>query len=562
MGRWKLVVAGGLMMTVAMSAVVVAQESRRGDRVLHRYLDRDLWLELRGSGEAPPRAVRPPQRAPGEAPALEVSPGAEEWIWTSSGPVGPGTLEEPHGPLNPAGGETELDDLTDRVDSLDYQASFDPSVVPLKRGVAQNRVVRHEGGRYVSFLESRVNRPVAIGGDEQVGEELFWGSFLVRMEPGQRHSIPSVAPNQRVLVVNTEPLVDLEVEVDEADNFFVRGDHDGMVRINMRVAAPTTYFDGRFDDAVTWDDLPRGVAPLQRDVRRTAETVLSEVIGIDRDRHSPREALFRLVEYYRDFEGRPFPADVVGDRYVEITRQQVGVCRHRSLTFMVSALALGIPTRYVYNEAHAFVEVRWPGLGWRRIDLGGAADQFHYQNQQSSAIHEGGWHDDLPTPPAFQEELDRMEATGFDGLDQGSGDGPGEPAEARESSEVGDGGEGELGEPGEQGEPGEPGEFMGRAGLTTGDEQSMAPPEPPVELLSADGEVLRGHPLRVRGRVEAGAVQWVELFLVPVHAEGWAGALSLGIADVDSGGYFEGQWAVPSQVRLGRWRLRARAIVE
>jgi hypothetical protein len=49
-----------------------------------------------------------------------------------------------------------------------------------------------------------------------------------------------------------------------------------------------------------------------------------------------------------------------------------GVCRHRAFAFLVTAQSLGIPTRVITNEAHAWVEVFDSRL-WRRIDLGGAA---------------------------------------------------------------------------------------------------------------------------------------------------------------------------------------------
>ena len=46
-----------------------------------------------------------------------------------------------------------------------------------------------------------------------------------------------------------------------------------------------------------------------------------------------------------------------GDIYLDLALQQKGVCRHRSFAFLVTALYLGIPTRMIANEAHAWVEV-------------------------------------------------------------------------------------------------------------------------------------------------------------------------------------------------------------
>ena len=58
------------------------------------------------------------------------------------------------------------------------------------------------------------------------------------------------------------------------------------------------------------------------------------------------------------------------DVYLDLALSQRGVCRHRAFAFLVTALHLGIPTRMVVNEAHAWVEVS-DGTLWHRIDLGG-----------------------------------------------------------------------------------------------------------------------------------------------------------------------------------------------
>ena len=127
-----------LLAVVLVSAVALSQESRQGDRVLHRYLDPQKWIGGQGVQQGASAAAMNGEA--GEAPGLGLSPGPEEWVWTERGPVGPGDLSAPQGPLG--GGATELDDDTDRVDGLNYQASFDPSVVPWKRSIAQNRVRR------------------------------------------------------------------------------------------------------------------------------------------------------------------------------------------------------------------------------------------------------------------------------------------------------------------------------------------------------------------------------------------------------------------------------------
>lgn len=529
-----IVGAAGLVALVVCISVAAGQESRRGDRVLHRYLDETRWRADGGGVAAGAGLAQPGASGQG----LSVAPGSEEWIWTAQGPVGPQAIGEPHGPLSAGGGETALDDVTDRVESIHYQASFEPSVVPFKRGVVQNRVRQRPDGSYAAYLEPGRYEEVSLEGQLFGDEERFRGSFLVRLTPGERQGLPSVAPAQRIVSYSVEPDVELKIERDEGANYFISADYDGLMRVQLELAVSSGYFDGDPHDFSDWSGFEEPGYGLDQQSQAAAERIFVQ-LGISRQGLTPRQALMRLVEYYRDFEARPFPGmEQGGDLFVELTTQQVGVCRHRSLAFMIAAQALGIRTNYVYNEAHAFVEVYWPGQGWRRIDLGGAADSFDYQNQGSGRIHQGGREDIFPRPPAFQEELALLE-----GEEQKK-----EEAQAQSVSDA------VLEEASEVLED-EPQEVQ-QERLEMVEEQSAAPQ---VELLEADGEVLRGQQLRVRGRISgksSGSV--VELYLVPVGGGGGAPGVKLGEAVVDERGFFEGSWEVPGQVGLGRWKIEGR----
>ena len=64
-----------------------------------------------------------------------------------------------------------------------------------------------------------------------------------------------------------------------------------------------------------------------------------------------------MVAYFRSFEpSDDFPNDH-GDIYLDLALSRKGVCRHRAFAFLVTALNIGVPTRFVANEAHAWVEV-------------------------------------------------------------------------------------------------------------------------------------------------------------------------------------------------------------
>src|SRR5690606_36768843 len=113
------------------------------------------------------------------------------------------------------------------------------------------------------------------------------------------------------------------------------------------------------------DLAPPAIRPaLPPEVMAAARTTFDR-IGID-DRMALGVAFDRLVGYFRSFEAKE-PPPPSGDVSRDLVDHKAGVCRHRSFGFVITASALGLPTRYVTNEAHAFVEVWFPELGWQRI---------------------------------------------------------------------------------------------------------------------------------------------------------------------------------------------------
>ena len=82
-------------------------------------------------------------------------------------------------------------------------------------------------------------------------------------------------------------------------------------------------------------------------------------------------ALGRLVDYFRRFRDAPLTEQAGDNRYLTLALGGVGACRHRAYAFVLTLQGLGVPARYVGNEAHAWAEVALPGVGWSRVDLGG-----------------------------------------------------------------------------------------------------------------------------------------------------------------------------------------------
>lgn len=616
---WAALLLAGLGGPLALSAPAGAQQSKGGEvgsesrRILHEYFD--PWnIQLSGPASA--------RRAPasggardnlfagvsGQPPGLSLQPATDEMILGNQGPVDAGATATPWGPLDPgAGAPSRLDSATDRVDHLNYWANFEPSVVPYKRVVVQNQV-RYVDGEYALHLEAGSFRAVAIeGGAARGDEEVFWGSFLLRARAGERHPIPSVAPDQRILSVQVAPMMGLRVDKDEADNFYIVPRLDGLLRVNMKVAVPRRYFDGDFSSKVTWADFSR--LPQRRDTRLSApvRSVAAGVLKLNgaSKRMAPRAALFALIEYYRDFEARPFPAELSGtDLYRAISQAQVGVCRHRSLAFVISARALGVPARYIYNEAHAFAEVYWPKMGWRRIDLGGAAEQLDYSGRRGGGVHQAA-SDALPQPPNYMSELERMGAD-IPGYSQDEPAAPGEdePASAEGPHQgAGAGGDESASPTGAEQAHDEADALAEAMSQTPAQDEALptpaaddAPPaahtqrtaaedaedaedsevdraEPEVakpevdprmavriDAVASNPEIFRGTALQLNGSIFS--VQGrpipratIKVFLGPLGVESTEGLALIGEIESDASGRFSGQFPIPDDISIGRWSV-------
>ncbi len=280
-----------------------------------------------------------------------------------------------------------LDARTGPEGILHYEVTFDPSVVPFKRGLSRD-VVRPDYGLAVGEGELE---PVEIpSGAVAVHGALFWGRVAVEFEPGQPVAIPTVAPTSRILAVETIPPLGAPLQAwrDTADNLYVEADAEAHVELHYLVEAPPTWFGRRALPKVPLtagsEGLARRLSPLPEPVRTDALEVARR-IGIDRTHMRWDEALVALVAWFRSFEAAPLRRPAAGSLYRAIALAQRGVCRHRAHAFTITARALGIAARYVDNEAHAFVEVWVPPEagppGWLRVDLGGGAEGL--------AVHDG-----------------------------------------------------------------------------------------------------------------------------------------------------------------------------
>jgi transglutaminase-like putative cysteine protease len=464
----------------------------REDLALHVALDGDLpaaLLTSSGIVSAPD-----PRRVPGP--------------WETS--YGPGSEKETFKP----------DRDTRRPDVGAYDDPFTPGTAPFKRLDAFDGV----RSDYTLYVRDEHLVPMSSGAVPGPGDDVFYADLVVDVDDDRGIRLPSVGPGARIVRarfgVGSED-VPMRVLRDGADNWFLQAyapRHPFRGRLVAEIAIAREAFGGTIGDPA-WTELPF-VAPLPENVAREAALVRS-AIGVHR-RMRPRQALTKLVQYFREFTDSDDPPPGRGSVYLDLALSRKGVCRHRAFAFLVTALSLGIPARMVLNEAHAWVEVH-DGTRWRRIDLGGAG---RLPRSPADAAVAGAPYEPAPEPFPWP----RNSARGGDMVVEARG---GSPADEDAGA-------------------------LPVASLAPSIQKDDRPPSA-IAIDHADADARRGGPLHVRGRVRADGRSCphvpVEVWL---RAVGSQNAFLAGTVASDDDGSFAGGIVVPSDAALGDYDVIAR----
>jgi transglutaminase-like putative cysteine protease len=274
-------------------------------------------------------------------------------------------------------GRYRLDGNTSTPSLVGYSDPFSPSIPPYKRLFAYDTVNAH--------LELVVARdtltPVGVGGASRASDDQFYAEVKVDAQAEQPLRLPTVGAGFRVLSSKVSTNRSFSLHADSAENLFLRGLPPGPVTWTAHLAIDRRAFGSPFPD-VHWSTLRPYVPELPAVVASAAAPVLAKM-GVTTSQR-PAQALRKLVQYFRSFNPEEKRYTSTGVQlYHDIALSQQGVCRHRSFAFVVTALALGLPSRFVRNEAHAWVEV-YDGKLWHRLDLGGAASNVSLSGELNS----------------------------------------------------------------------------------------------------------------------------------------------------------------------------------
>jgi hypothetical protein len=465
-------------------------------------------------------------------------------VRTPSGLISAPGFGDVNGPRQVAYGGQSTPDSIDSVFRLDrdttepsvvrYDDPFTPSLSPFKRLYAFDSV---DAGLELTVRDKQLV-PVPVGGELLAGEEHFFGDLFVDLAPAVPVRIPSVGPGTRALAVRVEPALKLEIQRDGAENWFALSSERKRVRLILELAVPRASFGSEFAE-VSYAELTNSAPRLPASAVGVVNEVLAH-LGLSQA-VPPRVALDTLVAHFRGFSpSAELPqADSGAALYRELVLERRGVCRHRAYGFVLTALGLGLPARFVRNEAHAWVEV-FDGKLWHRIDLGGAARRFDVDSRASAPNHVPP-PDPYPWPEGSDAALSASRSS--------TGSGTSDPNRSASQPLPSAAASGPSAGPVASARP-------PVAPPRSGSGSEVERPRSAVELDVDVAEARRGAALRVTGAVSsAGATcpnARVDIVLIEP-----AGEALIGSVPTDGQGRFDSRVTIPFDIDVGEHTLRA-----
>ncbi len=514
-----------LAQLLAVLFVALGLPARAAGPVLHTYFEpdpsEDLALNATTSDGKLPAALETPSGVARAPDPLRAPRNNEP---TYGGKSTPGSVDATY----------RIDRNTSRPDLVSYDDPFIPAVTPFKRLFAYDVV---EESLELGVADKGISK-LLIGGSVRSGDDQFYADMNVDLVADTPVRIPTVGPGARVLSAHTLPETPFQLQRDGAENWFIRASENKRVRLVLQLAIPREIFGSPFAPDATFVSLARFVPRMPQSIRAAGERVL-EKMGVSRA-ITPAAAVAALVAHFRSFapsDDRPISSGAA--LYEELALSKKGVCRHRAYAFIITAQALGLPTRMVRNEAHAWVEV-FDARIWHRIDLGGAAERLDTERDPGQPMHAPP-SDPFNWPAGSESARDLVERTmSPTGGNRPSGDRPGADAGVTADGGV-------TLAPVPSAAPG----TVGDAGTSSFDER----PASKIEVRLGNGSVKRGEPLAVSGRIESSgdgckgvrvdfALQHESGKLIPIQS------LSAG----DDGKY-QGAIVVPPHLEVGEYEL-------
>jgi transglutaminase-like putative cysteine protease len=372
--------------------------AQRAGRVLHRPIPGDVPLDENPSAlpTVPPSSSQALARGAGPQAAWREHQGVDN------------DVQRPRPTWDAPAREMDRTTRSAPNTRLEYREVFTPSVQPFKRGTAQD--MADELGRLT--VRDPSLRPVAVGAPAPPSwaghrRARFVGEMLVELSTSWPTPVPGIAGEQRIIRYAASDGESVEFLEDGVGNLFVRGVRSGTVRLTYLIESPDFAFAATDVPSMRTSELaarvPETLKPTTPSwLEARAQRVLSR-IGVQPDWPFDR-VLSRLVGHFRAFRDAELEGQGA-DLYTELALGGVGACRHRAYAMMLTMQALGIPARYVGNEAHAWVELWIHGTGWSRVDLGGWDVPLDTRAPSERPRFDPGLSDSFPRPQSYERQF-------------------------------------------------------------------------------------------------------------------------------------------------------------
>jgi hypothetical protein len=247
-------------------------------------------------------------------------------------------------------------------------ALFNPSLIRMKRYIAYDATTT----TYETYISDANLTPLELS--ETTYEYVFVGTITLNQVTDDPIAIPSVAPEANILSYTSVPShIHFNFLKDGTDNFYVQSSQSYFdeVTITFTTSATAHYFTLEIPEHLTLSDIPETEKHMSPAAVQAQASIMIDELGLT-DENNLQTIISVLTEYFSSFTEGEIPSqNEEQDLYLAIAQAKHGKCDIRSFAFFITANALGVPTRLVTNECHAFVEVFIPANGWIQLDLGG-----------------------------------------------------------------------------------------------------------------------------------------------------------------------------------------------
>lgn len=249
-------------------------------------------------------------------------------------------------------------------------AVFDPALISSKRYVAYDAITED----YTAYIYDSTLYPLELS--DTIYDNVFVGTIPLEQLTNEPIPIPSVAPKANIIsYFLSEIWLTAAFYKDGADNYYVKSATSNNwyqeTTLTFTTSADSSYYTFDVPEDLTLDDIPTSVKHTPTAAVLSKATLIIDELGLTGETNL-KTIIYTLYEYFSAFTEGDIPSEEEEpDIYLAMARAKHGACYVRSFAFFITANSIGLPTRLVVNECHAFVEIYIPTNGWTRLDLGG-----------------------------------------------------------------------------------------------------------------------------------------------------------------------------------------------